>query len=732
MGVWTPGVGPTSGDDVFIGDGTAEIASGGAGNDTLNGGDGDDTLVGGAGDDRLNGGAGVDTAIFSGRQSDYVVSSPNAGGILVAGPDGTDFLNGIEVLRFSDTTVTSVSAAAPAEFRVNASTTFGQLPYVVSDNNILSGAALADGGWVVTWHSYGQDGSDWGISGQRYTSAGLASGPEFQVNAFTAGNQLGPSVTALADGGWVVTWQSDLQDGSGSGIYGQRYTSAGLASGPEFQVNTFTTSDQLAPSVTALADGGWVVTWQSYGQDGSEWGIYGQRYTSASLASGPEFQVNTSTTGWQTSTAVAALADGGWVVTWSDWTSLDGSGLSVQGQRYTSAGLASGPEFQVNTFTFDHQTDPSVTGLADGGWLVVWTCWRRDSDGFYQDLGIYGQRYTSAGVASGPEFRVNTYTISSQVQSSVAALADGGWVVTWASDGQDGSSGGVYGQRYTSGGVASGPEFQVNAFTPGDQSTPSVTALSDGGWVVTWGSDAQDGSGRGVYAQRYFADGTAAVTLPDLSIVGDDTAQLIVGGSGSDSLDGRAGNDTLNGGAGADTLIGGLGDDTYVVDNVGDVVTEAVNEGTDTVEASVSYALGANVENLNLTGSAAINGTGNSLDNTITGNSGNNTLDGGAGADMLTGGLGHDIYVVDIAGDVVTENAGEGTDEVRTTLGSYALGANVENLTFTGTGSFAGTGNALDNVLAGGAGADTLAGGAGNDTYLVDNTGDVVIELAGE
>ncbi len=250
------------------------------------------------------------------------------------------------------------------------------------------------------------------------------------------------------------------------------------------------------------------------------------------------------------------------------------------------------------------------------------------------------------------------------------------------------------------------------------------------------------------------------ISSANLNLTGTAAADTLTGGvgndtlsglAGNDTLTGQAGNDSLDGGLGNDAMAGGLGDDTYVVDATTDVVTENANEGADTVQTSVTLtALAANVENLSLLGTAALNATGNALNNVLTGNSAANTLSGGAGNDTMLGGQGNDIYVVDATGDVVTENLGEGTDTIQASVTLATLAANVENLTLTGTAAINGVGNELNNLITGnsaintltggagddslngGAGNDNLIGGLGNDVYVVDAAGDVVIENLNE
>ena len=266
---------------------------------------------------------------------------------------------------------------------------------------------------------------------------------------------------------------------------------------------------------------------------------------------------------------------------------------------------------------------------------------------------------------------------------------------------------------------------------------------------------------------EYAGEGTDTVLTSVTRTLGSNQENLTLtgasaingtGNSLANVLIGNSASNTLNGGSGADSMAGGGGDDTYVVDNAADVVTETAGEGADLVQSSVNHTLGAHVENLTLTGTSAISGTGNALANALTGNGGANTLaggdgddtlDGGAGNDTMLGGAGNDIYVVGSTGDVVTESAGEGIDLVRSSV-TFTLGNNVENLELTGTSAISGTGNSLANVLTGnganntltggagndfldgGSGSDTMRGGTGDDTYVVNVSTDVVTENASE
>ena len=384
----------------------------------------------------------------------------------------------------------------------------------------------------------------------------------------------------MEDGSFVVTWTSI---GQGGGIYAQRYDNAGDRVGSEFQVNTFTINSQSNSSVAALEDGGFVVTWSSSGQDGSGDGIYAQRYDSAGVAVGSEFQVNTFTTGDQRYSSVAALEDGGFVVTWSS-INQDGSGWGTYAQRYESAGEAVGSEFQVNTFTTNSQVHSSVAALADGGFVVTWSSFGPDGSG----SGIYAQRYDNAGVAVGSEFQVNTYTFIGQIYSSVAALEDGGFVVTWTSNGQDGSSYGIYAQRFDADGMSVGEETRLNEITAGAQiaethlSGEPTAVLPDGTLVSTW-----SGNGTEEVFVRLFdlpagnaTDEDTALTIDDATLLANDTD------ADGDTLTISAVDATsANGGA---VSINAEGDVVY--DPTSAAMIQALNDG-ETLEDSFVYTV---------------------------------------------------------------------------------------------------------------------------------------------
>ena len=397
---------------------------------------------------------------------------------------------------------------------------------------------------VVTWVSDGQDGSGDGVYAQRYDSTGKAIGNEFQVNTYTQDNQNSPVVAMDAAGDFVVAWGSNGQDGSGFGIFAKRFNASGVVQGSEFQINTYTTNDQMFPAIAMNSTGSFIIAWTSNGQDGDGAGIYAQRFNASAVAQGNEFRVNSTTTSTQNDPSVAIDATGEFVVTWSSFS--DGSDFGIYGQRYSAAGSRVGGEFKVNNYTPNSQNQSSVAMDALGHFVVAWVSAGEDGSG----AGIYGQWFDIDGTPTGGEFRANSTTTGDQTAPSVSMDVAGNYVITWASNGANDSLG-IDGQRYKSNLAMDGGEFRVNAYATGLHFLPSVGMDSTGDFVVAWMSD-QDAGTFGIYSQRVLTDGPLVTgvfeglspnliqngdrlrTIPStLSVIFSDDLNVVNGGANS-------------------------------------------------------------------------------------------------------------------------------------------------------------------------------------------------------
>jgi hypothetical protein len=375
-------------------------------------------------------------------------------------------------------------------------------------------ATAANGNFVVVWSSNAEDGSGYGIFGRRFTSAGSPLGGEFRVNTYTSNAQATPAVASDSSGNFVVVWGSSLQDGSGYGVVGQRFDSSATPLGPEFIVNVYTTGAQSKPSVASDASGNFVVVWQAIG-------IVCRLYDSVGSPIGGEFRANTYTTNPPSNPSVASDSSGNFVVVWQTLFE-DGFLTGVFGQRFDAVGSALGVEFRANTFTSTDQFLANVSRGANGTFVVVWQSFAQEGSGF----GVFGQRYDAAGVPLGGEFRANTTTTGSQSGAVAAVSAAGDFIVVWQSPQPEDSSGGVFGQRYDTAGTPIGGEFLVNAYTSGGQISPSVAAEAGGRFVVVWQSNAQDGSGYGIFGVA------SCPTLASVTIDVSGTATVCPTGTG--------------------------------------------------------------------------------------------------------------------------------------------------------------------------------------------------------
>lgn len=397
----------------------------------------------------------------------------------------------------------SLASAAPpragGEFAVNT--------YAANHQRFPDVAADASGRFVIVWESVGQDGDGGGIFGQRFRADGTPLGGEFQVNTYTADNQFTPQVAASAAGNFAVVWTSaNGQDGSGQGIFGRVYDAAGNAVGGEFPVNAYTASDQFVPSVSVDPAGNVVVVWASDGPDGSSVGIRGRRFDASGTPLGGEFPVNAFTAGPQFHPSVAAHADGSFVVSWDSF-GQDTSAQGVFARRFDDTGAPLSDEIPVNTFVTQAQDSPQVTALGGGAFAVAWQSTHQDGN----VRGVFARRFDNLGNPAPGELTVNTFTTDAQQFPSIAADAAGAFTIVWESWTQDGSGAGAFGRAFDSTGAAVEVEFPANTQTLFNQRAPAVAMDPDGRFVVCWYSDIGDGSGYAVRAQRFgdliFKDG---------------------------------------------------------------------------------------------------------------------------------------------------------------------------------------------------------------------------------
>jgi hypothetical protein len=444
-------------------------------------------------------------------------------------------------------------------------------------------AKLSDG-YVIVWQSLpaGSGGpgqpSDYNIYLQRYASDGTPLGGEVQVNSVAINDQVQATVAATPGGGFAIAWASAQEQGAAGidyGVYLRAFDANGARLGVETQVNSYTALNQEKPSIAALAGGGYIVTWWSDIQAAEPAGIYSRIVAADGTTAGGELRVNTASAGPQSAPVATGLAGGGYVVAWD--------GVSgIHAQRFDSHGVALAPEARVDTVEAGAIAKPVAAALAGGGYVIAWQSAAADGSG----LDIHVQRFGADGAAIGPQSIVNSTVDGHQTAPAITATADGGYVIAWTSTGQDGSGDGVFAQRFDANGNTVRGETQMNMTTSLNQSDAAL-APADGGYIAVWSSQEQDGRSWDVFVRSVHDN-----VLPPLRSVvdateGDDTLygtwddNACVAGAGDDIYFSQGGSDWFNGGTGLDTFV--------FPESMARVTSYTLESGTLTVHASDAH-----------------------------------------------------------------------------------------------------------------------------------------------
>ena len=361
---------------------------------------------------------------------------------------------------------------------------------------------------IVAWQDSVINPSGFGIGGAML-GASFATGPVFRANKTVTGAHIAPKVQLLATNNAIFVWQSSA---AGTPDIYARMATGPVARGArastnygtnfytmDLRLNTYIADQQVDPAVAALPDGGAIVTWSSYGQDGSMWGVFARKINNKGVCATPkEFQVNQYTLNNQRKPAVAALARGNYVIAWVSEQERSATSVDIYARVFSSAGRPLTDEIPVNSGT-DPCDTPDVAPLVNGGFTVVWA--QKDMTVTTNSWDIWGRPFSVSGAPQAADFRINTFLFGDQYAPKIAAGPTGSLVV-WTSMGQDGSREGVFGRFLQGGTAVAGPEMQVNTTTISQQIHPAVAWDGVNNFLVVWASFV-GASGFDLYGQAY-------------------------------------------------------------------------------------------------------------------------------------------------------------------------------------------------------------------------------------
>ncbi len=565
-------------------------------------------------------------------------------------------------------------------------------------------------------------------------------GDEFLVNSTTFNSQKESSITALFDGRFVISWTDTSGTVGGafdSVIRAQIFNGDGTPSGGEFVANSTTDKFQQLSDITALESGGFVISWSDSSETGGDtesYAVRAQVFNPDGTALGAEFLVNTVTNLYQDHSSNAALQDGRFVIAWTDNSARDAPERvmdDVRAQIFNADGTPSGAEFIVNSNVYGDQVRPEITTLADGKFVISW--WGnnllRPADGFFDGFSnvVTAQIFNADGSRFGSEFQVNTTVGGSQHFAEISALSGGGFVVTWhdTSTAVDGGVANLRAQVFGSDGTQMGGDIVVYS----GASNPSIVGLADGRFAVTWAglqSSVADINEFRVLLQIYNADGSkSGGELSVNTTTGGDQFDSVI----TELVDGRlviSWEDTSQ--TGSDTS--GAAIRAQIVDpRIAAVDLNGTKQGDNLVGTAFNDTIAGAGGDDELSGGLGddklLGGIG---DDVLTGGKGRDLLNGGVGIDEMTGGRGNDKYFVDRVEDTVRELKGRGMDQVISSKISLDLAdfKNIENLKLTQSADLSLTGNGKANRLVGNGGDNVLTGLRGSDTLNGKDGADIL------